>query len=239
LLLEPLGQVRRAREQFRNLAEELPARSTKERRLPRFWLLPPDCPNLDELAQRLLRSLSPQQVEAIDTAALEALHDSSEGPLLPLLLEERGRHHCWQRLVHTLAGLLPPCLQQIDFFHVLRQHYPTPADIQEALRGMFQATAPPPALSASEAMTELLLVACPSGPMGAALRDLTLQTIPLEGLLLADLEDEWVLYREWAFFPWESLPQAGPEAAAAYQRWLEQCETSPHCRIDVSEWKAF
>jgi hypothetical protein len=239
LLLEPLGQVRRAREQFRNLAEELPARNTKERRLPRFWLLPPDCPNLDELAQRLLRSLSPQQVEVIDAAALDALQESSEGPLLPLLLEERGRHHCWQRLVHTLAGLLPPCLQQIDFFHVLRQHYPTPADMQEVLREMFQATVPPPALSASEAMTELVLVACPAGPAGAALRDLTLQTIPLEGLLLADLEDEWVLYREWAFFPWQSLPQAGPEAAAAYQRWLEQCETSPHCRIDVSEWKAF
>jgi serine/threonine protein kinase len=239
LLLEPLGQLRRAREQFANLAEEFSAAVAKQRRWPRSWLLPPDCQDLNELAQRLLRSLSPQQVELIDSAALESLHELSEGPLLPLLLEERGRQQCWQRLVHTLARLLPPCLQQIDFFHVLQQHYPTPADLQKVLNGMLQATEPPHKLGVSSSSTELLLVACPGGSAGATLRDLTIQTIPLDGLLLADLEDEWLLYREWAFLPWDSLPQGGTEAAAAYQNWREQCETSPHCRIDVSEWKAF
>jgi hypothetical protein len=239
LLLEPLDQLRRAREQFSRLAEESSVEGTKQRRVPRSWLLPPDCPDLNELAQRLLRSLSPQQVELIDNAALQSLQDLSEGPLLPLLLEERGRQLCWQRLVHTLARLLPPCLQQIDFFHVLRQHYPTSTDLHKALTDMLEAIEPPSTLSLPDSSSELLLVACPRGQASAPLRELIFQTIPCDGLLLDDLDDEWLLYREWSFLSWDSLPQTRAEAVAAYQSWLEQCETSPHCRIDVSEWKAF
>lgn len=237
LLRGPFESLRRSREQFRALAAERSVGSSTRRHPPPNWLLPRDCRDLDELADRLARTISPSERQRIESETLSALQAGADGPFLGLLTEDRGRRECWRRLVHALTDLLPPCLEQLDFFKVLHERCPTTADLEQALRTMQATVDPPVSLADDDSVCELRLLACPGGPRGTAFRELALRTLTIDGLLLAELDDECLFYREWTNFSLERLMHFGPQAALAYQQWLEQCETSPHARLDVNEWK--
>ncbi|MCS7269594.1 MAG: protein kinase [Gemmataceae bacterium] len=233
-----LEELRRCREQFRIVVEEQTTLPMAQERLTALWLLPPDCSGLEEIAARVSNAIPERDQEQIRTAAFAALHSPDEGPLLSLLVDDRGRRECSRRLIQALAHLLPSYLEHFGFFQVLRQHFPQPHDLPQALRKML-AQLEPPLLLTDGSSTELLLFACPPGPLGSTLRELAMELLPPDGLLLADLEDEWLLYREWSGLPWETLPHCTAEAMQAYRLWQEQCETSPHSRIDVTDWQSF
>ncbi|MCS7023121.1 MAG: hypothetical protein NZU63_14990, partial [Gemmataceae bacterium] len=112
-------------------------------------------------------------------------------------------------------------------------------DLDQALCRMFANVEAPLSIATDGSSAELLLFACPPGPQGKVLRDLTRQFLPSNRYLLVDLADEWLVYREWSGLPWRALPQCNTEALQAYLRWQEYCQTSPHSRIDVTDWQSF
>jgi serine/threonine protein kinase len=237
LLNHHFQELRHCREQLRTLAENQ-TKNLPPRRCPPNWLLPPDCHDLQTLADHLLRSLPTTERQRIQTEALSTILTQHKTSWLSLLAEERGRHECWRQLLHALTLLLPPCLNQLDFFHVLQQRCPTSADLQQMLRAMFANAQTPLPLAFPRPNCELWLFAGPNRTSEPNLRELAFHTLPIEGLLVADLNDEWLVYRECFAFDPKQFPHLGSESAQLYQHWLENCETSPHSRLDVNEWKA-
>jgi hypothetical protein len=80
---------------------------------------------------------------------------------------------------------------------------------------------------------ELTVVGCPGG---GPLRELARRAIPVAGLPVAELGDEWLVYRERPAVPLAALPHLGPAAAAAYRAVPEAQQCTAHTRLDVVRW---
>jgi serine/threonine protein kinase len=114
----------------------------------------------------------------------------------------------------------------------LQQHADAEGAVRE-LADLFKEAAPGLPSDGRSPVEELCVLAAPSGPAGARLRELMQQTQPDLEWQTADDEEEILMYRERANLPLAELPQLGPLGQDAYRQMSAVEHFTPHCRSDI------
>ena len=106
-------------------------------------------------------------------------------------------------------------------------------DASRELEGYFGEAAPQLAPTRASRVSEVCVLATPSGPAGDKLRELARQAMPEIERHPAVSADDVAIYRELVNLPLTELEILGPQGQDAYRQMSNTENFTPHSRIDV------
>lgn len=240
---------RRMREQLAaRLAEMVALRQRIEACQPRFAaeadapartmvgdLLPQGCQTAEDAAQVFLRSLTDDDLHALDARVQAGLEHEFGGLYHACLNSTDGLEGLMRVIREETRNYLNDRLGEVDLASMFYQRYGTGAAVAEQLTRAHTAASPSLVGLGPWAQHEVVVFAGPSGLGGNPLRELAVKTLP-PATVAAEVPDELVLHREYPAVPLAALPQLGPAWASAYQTAPEVSQITPHARLDITKW---
>jgi hypothetical protein len=195
-------------------------------------LLPTGCGTPEDAAQAFLRSLTDEDLTALDTRVQEGLERTFGGLYQACLNSAEGLDGLLQVVREEARAYLNERIGDVDLGSMLVRHF---GDLRAAAEGLMRAyhegAAPALVGGGPWAKEEVAVVAGPAGPV----RELAAPVLP-EGTTVAAARDEVLIYREYPRVPLSAVPQLGPAWSAAYREFPDAQQATPHARIDVTCW---
>jgi hypothetical protein len=198
-------------------------------------LLPPNTTTPEEAAQLFLKSLTDDDLSALDVRAQDGLERAFGGLYQACLNTATGADGLVKVLLEEARGYLHDRLGEVDLAGMLARRFGGGRGLADGLAWGHQAAAPALVSGGPWAKTEVTVFGCPAGAGGDPVRRQAGGVLPSRTPAV-DTPDEVVIYRELPAVPLAALPQLGPSWAAAYQAAPEQLQTTPHTRSDVTRW---
>lgn len=198
-------------------------------------LLPQGCQTAEDAAQVFLRSLTDDDLHALDARVQTGL-ENEFGGLYHACLNSTGGLDGLLRVIREEArSYLNDRLGEVDLAGMFYQRYGTGAAVAEQFTRAHTAANPALVGLGPWAQHEVTVFAGPSGLGGDPLRELAAKTLPPQTTTTV-AHDEVVLYREYPAVPLAAIPQLGPGWASAYQTAPEVLQITPHARLDITAW---
>jgi len=198
-------------------------------------LLPAGCSSIEEAAQRFLRVMTDDDLVELEH---RVQHDILQefGGLYEACMNSAGSEKLLRVLRTATRGYLNDRLGDVDFAGMLKQKFPTKAAFGQAIVKKHSEAEPVIVSGGLWARSEVTVFGVPDGAGGAAIADQAKHILPQNATTLATA-DEAVFYREYSNVPLAALPQLGPTWSAAYHGAPETMQTSPHVRLDITQWR--
>ncbi|HVK18449.1 MAG TPA: tubulin-like doman-containing protein [Fimbriiglobus sp.] len=189
-------------------------------------LLPAGCATPEDAAQAFLRSLTDEDLVALDVRVQEELERSFGGLYQACLNSTEGLDGVLSLIREAARSYLDGRVGEADLGSMLARQYKTNG-LAQALAG-----AAPDLVGGPWAKDEVAVLASPDGPARHAAAAAAPRTA-----VQADARDEVLLYREYPRVPLAAVPQLGPAWAAAYRAAPEDTQqATPHARTDITRW---
>jgi serine/threonine protein kinase len=204
-------------------------------------LLPPGCLELNDVLERIVESVSTDDLLAFDEriqvwirANCQALLEVCLGSptvvknLAPAMLQE-AESFLSERLEGTSVAEMYLTRKRAEFEGEANDLIAD--DLQRCLD---EAT---PDIGRIAENNEITLVSLPDDAPGQELRDLVRGRFKDAQILMTQRQDEMFFYHEIVNIQWNDLAQFGPIAQDCYRQRCQADPSSPHSREDVFEWQ--
>lgn len=199
-------------------------------------LMPAGCVSIGDAVDRFLKVLTDADLVEIDRRVQSVLEPETGGLFQVCLNSASGVEGVIGVVFEETQVHLDQRLGEVGLAAMFAERFRTPQQAERAIEQAYQEAEPAWVGNGPWIGSEVVVVACPGGASGEALRDLARRAIPVAGLPIADSRDDLTIYREWVSVPLAALPHLGPAAAAAYQALPETIQCTPHSRLDVTGW---
>lgn len=198
-------------------------------------LLPLATASPEEAAQLFLRSLTDDDLAALDVRAQGGLARTFGGLYEACLNSAGDPDRLTAVLKEEAYAYLDERLGEVDLAGMMARRFGPGPGVADGLAWGFQAATPAVVGGGPWAKAEVTVFGCPAGAGGEPVRAEAAGVLPPDTPTV-DTADEVVLYREWPAVPLAALPQLGPAWAAAYLAAPEVAQATPHSRTDVTRW---
>jgi hypothetical protein len=202
------------------------------------YLFPAGCKDLKEAAAHFEGLLKEESLNEFD-ARMEAMLKKQFTALVNVCLSSgnvlKDVETAMQR---TAEEFVAERLGELNVAEMFLEQHAEDAKAAAAITRFFAEAAPqlPQALVPAPKegpLSELCVLAAPSGPAGERLRAQVAKALPDVEWQAASGEEDILLYRERTNLPLSELPQLGPLAQDAYRQMSNAEHFTPHCRCDV------
>jgi serine/threonine protein kinase len=194
-------------------------------------LLPAGCTTPEDAAQAFLRSLTDEDLVALDARVQEGLERLSGGLYQACLNSTEGLDAVLRVVREEVRAYLNGRVGAADLGSMLLRHHGDPRAATQGLARTFEAASPALVGGGPWSKDAVAILTGPDGPV----RDLAVAAAPRTAIT-ADAPDEVLLYREYPRVPLAAVPQLGPAWAAAYRSAPDTQQATPHARTDVTRW---
>jgi hypothetical protein len=194
-------------------------------------LLPLGCSTTEEAAQTFLRSLTDEDLIALDARVQEGLERTFGGLYQACLNSTEGLDGVLQVVREEVRAYLGGRIGNADLASMLLRRYGSEQVAREGLAQTFDAAAPALVGNGPWAREAVSVLASPDGPVCR----LAAQAAP-DGTMAVITSNEILLYREYPRVPLSAFAQLGPAWAAAYRAAPDAQQATPHTRTDVTRW---
>ncbi|HET6574427.1 MAG TPA: tubulin-like doman-containing protein [Fimbriiglobus sp.] len=193
-------------------------------------VLPAGCASTEDAAQTFLRSLTDEDLVALDARVQEGLERAFGGLYQACLNSGDGLDGVLRVVREEVRAYLDDRVGPADLGAMLMRRHGDERATTAGLAQTFETAVP--ALIGSGPWTKdgVAVLAGPNGPV----RRMAVAAAP--DAVVVDARDEVLLYREYPRVPLAAVPQLGPAWAAAYSAAPEAQQVSPHARMDVTRW---
>ncbi|HEY1190194.1 MAG TPA: hypothetical protein VGE74_21290, partial [Gemmata sp.] len=234
-LSEQVADVAVARQRMATAAASVPE-EPPEPPVSLRRLMPAGCTSIGDAVDRFLKVLTDADLVEIDRAVQAVLEPETGGLFQVCLNSAAGVEGVIGVVFEETRVHLDRRLGEVGLASMFAERFRTPQQAERAIEQAYQEAEPAWVGNGPWIGSEVVVVACPAGVSGEALRELSRRAIPVAGLPIADSRDDLTIYREWVSVPLAALPHLGPAAAAAYQAMPETNQCTPHARLDVTGW---
>ncbi len=200
-----------------------------------YDLLPVGCGSIEEAAQRFLKAMTDDDLVELEH---RVQHDILQefGGLYEACMNSAGAEKLLRVLRTATRAYLNERLGEVDFAGMLKQKYPSKAAFGQAVVRKYSEAEPEIVSGGLWARSEVVIFGTPDGAGGAAIAEPAKHILPQNAVAIATA-DETVFYREYSNVPLAALPQLGPTWSAAYHGAPDTMQTSPHVRLDITQWR--
>ena len=195
------------------------------------------CTTLKDAVNQFLQTVSDEEVQEIDQriqsiikhqfTALVHICTTPANLLINLQEEMRKEIEAYVATRLGSAGVVETFLDQFR--------------LEQAARGEIGSAhgeaMPKLVLERPRQLEETTVVLVPDEPAASRFADLTQGEIGDADVVIGPRSDEIIFYREVFGWSWNQLPHLAGQAQEAYRERLAAAHFSPHCRMDVIEWK--
>jgi hypothetical protein len=206
------------------------------------YLLPEGCQSLADAVRHVNESVGPADLLDFDRRVQVLLHNQFRALVHVCTTSANVLRVLAPALRQEARAFLEPRLAAADVAQVyLEQHQAresadgSASDVlRQDLLTAYEKAAPtlqPPGGPA------VFLMSAPAGPAGGELRDLTRYAVGVAPSGDPAATDEIVFYREFVSHSLHELVDFAPTGREAYERMKAQDNFTPHCRLDVVEWR--
>jgi hypothetical protein len=197
------------------------------------------CKSVEEAIDRLQASVGNTELVELDTR-IQALIRSHFKALVHICMSSANLLKAVAPAMHkeTRAFLRSRLVETnvAEIYQGQFQNGPHDADtrLEDDLAEAFEMAGPD--VVASAPLSELNLLAVPSGPGEQRLREVVANAVGGKAVLPVQSSDEITIYREHTLTCLADLDQLGPLAQEAYDKTTAQGYGTPHSRFDITEW---
>lgn len=198
-------------------------------------LLPVGCASIEEASQRFLKILTDDDLIELEQ---RVQHDILKefGGLYEACMNSAGSERLLRILRNATRGYLNDRLGEVDLAGMLKQKYPSKSAFALAIAKSYADAEPKLVSGGLWARSEVAIFGAPEGDSGAAITLQTKSIMPANSTVVPSA-DEVLFYREYSNVPLAALPQLGPVWSAAYHGAADLIQTSPHVRLDITQWR--
>lgn len=239
-LSEQLREITTCRTRLTELADRLdgPGDQGPEEAGRRPLLYPGGCSNLEEAVKQVVDKVTPAELDELDTKVRGMIRQ-----------QFRTMHHACTSSAHLLSKLETALLDEAsalaatrladnDVVEMFLNRHADAAAAQDELAAAYEQAAPPLRSGAADHDSRFCVLAMPSGPREATLRERARQAVPDAEMVPAASTDDIVIYREETRLLLADLQQLGPLGRDAYQQMTTSEHFTPHSRNDVPRWQS-
>ena len=198
-------------------------------------LLPVGCTSIEEAAQKFLKVLTDDDLSELEHRVQHDIH-LGFGGLYEACMNSAGGENLLRILRSATRAFLDDRLGEVDFAGMLKQKYPSKSAFGQAIARSYNEAEPKLVSGGMWARSEVVVVGSPPGEGGTAITQQVAPLLPASAGTV-DAADEVLFYREYSNIPLAALAQLGPVWSAAYHGAAELTQTSPHTRLDVTQWQ--
>ncbi len=198
-------------------------------------MVPAGCTSLEDAAQRYLKVLNDDDLNALENKFQDALSTQMGGVFESCLNTAEGPTAILRILRQTTRDYLDQRLGEVDFFAMMKQHHGNTHAVGITVAKAIEDAQPALLGNGPWSKNEVCVYLAPPGQSGLRITQLATEMLPPVAML-AELSDGVVIYREHPQVPISALDQLGPAWAAAYKAAPEQSLVSPHSRADITRW---
>jgi eukaryotic-like serine/threonine-protein kinase len=202
---------------------------------PNGTMVPAGCTSLEDAAQRYLKVLNDDDLNALENKFQDALTRQMGGVFESCLNTAEGPTAILRILKQTTREYLDQRLGEVDFFAMMKQHHGSSANVGQVVARSIEEAQPTLLGNGPWSRNEVCVYLAPPGQSGLRITQQATGMLPPVAMV-ADLSDEVVIYREHPQVPISALDQLGPTWAAAYKAAPEQSQVTPHSRADITRW---
>jgi hypothetical protein len=234
-LLEDLATCRHQLESTHQLLQRLDAanRSSDRPNEAAGWLLPRSCRTIDEAADRVVASLTWDDVLALDRFIQEAIAGEDAG-LARLCLQGTDASKRLARLLGTASSrFLAPRIDEAGAVEAFLGAYGGPESAVEVLASASEAAQP---ILAGDAPISHKVLEVPAGAAGVEFAARARRRLNGELDVVAGSPDAIVVACEALGASLAGLPHLGRDALDSFDLVRRADGVAPHARFDVEEW---
>ncbi len=215
--------------------EKLPERPMTLNRVTESILLPTGCKDLMQAVQQFALSVTPDDMEKIDSVVGERL-EKNYPRLSELCLSTIEQLRPVQELIMQEAKrFLDQRLTLIDAAGLFLEGQKNP---EEAYRKVFDQAEPMLHLQGGEDCKEIAMLMVNDSEHGKKLSDLATNCFPHTRVISFNRNDEVIVYRSFVGVQLEHLAALNENGLQAYRTALEIEHFTPHSRQDVETWQS-
>ncbi|HSQ58147.1 MAG TPA: tubulin-like doman-containing protein, partial [Gemmata sp.] len=239
-LLIQLNDVATARQRLDAAAKEAaPSPNTSEPPAHGRRLMPTGCTTLEAAVAKFAGAINDAEFMEIDGRVQAALDPQLHGIFLACLRSASGPERVVSTIHQETRAYLETRLGEVDLAAMFRDRFQSREDAERALEDAFHDAEPALVGTGSWCAEEVAVVGCPDGAGGEPMRELARRAIPVAGLPISPITDEFLIYREWPGVPVAALPHLGSDGLEAFQALTGTQQCPAHSRLDVVAWHAF
>jgi len=198
-------------------------------------LLPVGCSSIEEAAQKFLKVLTDDDLGELEHAVQRDIL-TEFGGLYEACMNSSGGEKLLRILRGATRAYLNERLAAVDFAGMLKQKYSSKGAFGQAIAKIYNDAEPKLVTGGMWTRSEVAVFGAPETEGGAAIVQQASSLLPKNSTVVPTT-DEAVVYREYSNVPLAALPQLGPVWAAAYHGAADLTQTSPHVRLDITQWR--
>lgn len=230
-----LGEILNTRRRIDQLIDQFQAWPKPNLLMGPRDLLPPGCQSEHDAAMRFLEALNDQHIEAVETQVLAAFQKTFGSLHLGLRSGHDSEVDVVNLICTSARTVLDALLGEVDLAGMFWHKFGPALSSGPALVRAYEEASPSTIVSESALHTESLVLGCPSGSGGSPLRTAVLAVLPPETRSV-ETSDELVIFRYVQDVSFPNLQQLSSAWANAYQATLNNNQTPPHSRTDITDW---
>jgi hypothetical protein len=196
-------------------------------------LFPTGCANLSEALDQFLACLTPEAYIEADTHIQEAIkreyHALTHVCLTPANILKKVEIV----MLETAEAFAAERLAEVEVTDMYLSQFNDETEVMVDLARCFKEAVPLIRPKGEDAHQDIHVLAAPPGPGTDQLREFLEHALPDSNVVVADTEDDIVMYREHPSIALTDLEQFGPAAEDAYRLMSGTENFTPHTRIDV------
>jgi hypothetical protein len=197
-------------------------------------LYPVGCQQLGDAVDRFVTQITPAQVDELDRQVNNLIRSQFDSlahvcSTSSVLVKNLG-----EAMLHEAENFARGRLSEDDAVAMYLDQFRSDDEVRADLAGAFDEAAPR-AAGPEGAVPEIGVVAVPDSPNHERLLGLAAQA--LGDVVPAVSADDILVYREQPCPSLAGLEHLGPQGREAYEQMINGEHLTPHCRIDITDWK--
>jgi hypothetical protein len=200
---------------------------------PTDWVLPAGCRSVDDVASRIVSSLSWDDARAMDRSVQQRFMRDGETLSKICLKAPDAPQQIVQVLGAAAIRLLAPRVDQPGPLGAFFETYADTETARAALQSAFEAASP---LLAGDTPADLTVIEIPAGADGSQLASIVQEQFETPPHFLPGGLDAIAVVREATAVPLASLPHLSADAMQALDLVRRADGVAPHARFDIETW---
>jgi hypothetical protein len=201
-------------------------------------LFPGGCRSMPEAAERLLEAVTAGDLQALDEKVQSVIAQELTALVHVCMASSNLLRNLEGLMLRQVEGFIEERLKGIDPAQLFLEQYPEIRDGITAVTTSFEEAVPRMAEGLASGRSEVCVLATPNGEAGERFREHADEALGDVQLASVGNSEDIVFYREVPDFSLADLEQLGPLGYEAYRQMTGVQHFTPHCRTDITEWRA-
>ena len=202
---------------------------------PDLLLLAPGCYSMEEALESLRGTITGADVQNLDGAIGDVLKKEF-GSLFQVCMNPAQSSLLESAILGEIRRFLGHKLGNANLRAMFESRFPTMEHAVAAIRGVYEMARPPMLPPNSRPDQELAVLSIPDGAESEVFCQIARKSLPHVDMIPAHSTDEIMICRESSRVVLTDLPQLGTIAEDAYRVLVANPQSSPHARVDITEW---